>query len=93
VEAAVHHDDPRPVLGHAPDLVAPLAGDLDPALDGLGAGVHRQHDLLAHQVGQRGAERAEPVGAERAAGERDPVQLRVRGRQQRGVAVTEVQRE
>ena len=74
------------------DLVAPLAGDLDRGLDGLGAGVHRQHHLLAAQVAERGGRTAEPVVLERPAGEGQPVELGVRGREQARVAVAEVQR-
>ena len=75
VEAARHHDDARAVLRDPAHLVAPLAGHLDAALDGLGAGVHRQHHVLAAQLGERGANGAELVVVERAAGERDPVEL------------------
>ena len=77
---------------HALDVGAPLAGDLDAALDGLGAAVHRQHHVLAAQLGQRRAERAEPVGVERAADQRDGVELGVRGGDDLGVAVAEVHR-
>ena len=38
--------------GHALDLVAPLAGHLDRGLHRLGAGVHRQHQVLAAQLGE-----------------------------------------
>ena len=72
--------------------VAPLAGDLDRGLDGLGAGVHRQHEVLAAQVAERGGEVGELVVHERAAGQREPVELGVRGREQARVAVAEVQR-
>ena len=61
---------------HALHPVAPLAGHLDAGLDRLGAGVHRQHHLLAGELGELRAERAELVVVERAAGERDPVELR-----------------
>ena len=78
--------------GHALDVGAPLAGHLDAALDGLGAAVHRQHHVLAAQLGERRAERAEPVGVERAADQRDGVELGVRGGGDLRVAVAEVHR-
>ena len=92
VEVAGGDDDLGLVGGDALDLVAPLAGDLDRGLDGLGAGVHRQHEVLAAQVAERGAEVGELVVDERAAGQRQPVELGVRGGDQRGVAVAEVER-
>ena len=52
VEVAAGDDDLGAFLRHALDLVRPLAGDLDRRLDGLGAGVHRQHHLGAGQLGQ-----------------------------------------
>ncbi len=55
-------------------------------LDGLGAGVHRQHHVLAAQLGERRRERAELVVVERAAGQREPVELRLRRRDERRVA-------
>ena len=42
--------------------------------------------------GELGAERSEVLVVERPADQRDPVQLPVRGRNQPGVAVTEVDR-
>ena len=81
-----------PVRGHPLHLVAPLARHLDPGLDGLGAGVHRQHHLLAEELGQLRAERAELVVAERPAGQRDPVELPVGGGDEVGVPVAEVER-
>src|SRR5829696_6632905 len=92
VEVAAGHDDPRLVGGHALDLVAPLAADLDGGLDGLGAGVHGEHQLLATEVTERGAEISELVVDERAAGQRQAVELRVRGRDEARVAVAEVER-
>jgi hypothetical protein len=68
-------DDVAPPSRHALDLVAPLAGDLDRGLDRLGAGVHRQHQVLAAQLGQLGAERPELVVLERPAGQRDALEL------------------
>ena len=73
------HDDVGLAGGHALDVGAPLAGDLDAALDRFGAAVHRQHHVLAAQPGQRCAERAEPVGVERPADQGDGVELGVRG--------------
>ena len=92
VEVAGGDDDLGLVGGDALDLVAPLAGDLDRGLDGLGAGVHRQHEVLAAQVAERGGEVGEPVVHERPAGERQLVELGVGGGEQRGVAVAEVER-
>ena len=65
------------------DLVAPLAGGLDRGLDRLGAGVHRQHAVLAAQRGEVARERPELVVGERAARERHAVELR-RARRRRG---------
>jgi hypothetical protein len=79
-------------FGHALDPVAPLAGELERGLDALGAGVHRQDHVLAGQLGQLGAQRAELVVVERAAGQRDPLQLLDRRGDDVGVAVAEVQR-
>ena len=49
VEVAVHDHDRRVPVGHALDLVPPAPGHLERRLDALGAGVHRQHHLLAGQ--------------------------------------------
>ena len=57
VEVVMRHDDVGLAGGDALDVGAPLAGDLDAALDGFGAAVHRQHHVLAAQFGQRRAER------------------------------------
>ena len=92
VEVAGGDDDLGLVGGHALDLVAPLAGDLDRGLDGLGAGVHRQHQVLAAQVGEGGGEVGELVVHEGPAGQRQLVELGVRGGEQRRVAVAEVER-
>ena len=89
---SVGDDDVRPAGRDALDPVAPLAGDLDRGLHRLGAGVHRQHQLHAAQLGQLAAEVGEPVVDERAAGQREPVQLGVRGVDQRRVPVAEVER-
>ena len=75
VEVAGGHDDVRLAGRHALDVVAPLAGDLDRGLDRLGAGVHRQHPVLAGQLRQVAAERAELVVVEGPAGQRHPVEL------------------
>ena len=45
VEVAAADDDLRLAGRDALDLVAPLARRLDRGLDGLGAGVHRQHPI------------------------------------------------
>ena len=92
VEIALHHDDLGPALGDALGFVPPLAGGLDRGLDGLDAGVHGQDHVLAAHLGQRLHERAERLGVERARGQRDLAQLRLRGRHQRRVAVAEVDR-
>ena len=92
VEVVVRHDDVALSGGHALDVGAPLAGHLDAALDGLGAAVHRQHHVLAAQLGQRLAERTEPVGVEGAADQGHGVELRVRGGDDLRMAVPEVDR-
>ena len=92
VEVARRDDDLGLVGGDALDVVAPLAGDLDRGLDGLGAGVHRQHQVLAAQVAERGAEVGELVVHERPAGQRQLVELGVRRGEQGRVAVAEVER-
>ena len=74
------------------DLVAPLPGRLDRGLDRLGAGVHRQHPLRASRARRGPAELAEPVVAEGAAGQRQPVELLAGGRDEPRVAVAEVER-
>ena len=89
---SVRDDDLGLAVRHALDLVAPLAGHLDRGLHRLGAGVHRQHQVLAAQLGQPVAEVGELVVHERAAGQREPVELGVRGGDQRRVPVAEVQR-
>jgi hypothetical protein len=66
VEVACGDDDLGRVEGHALDLVGPLASHLDRGLDGLGAGVHRQHHLGAGQLGELVAEGAELVVVEGA---------------------------
>ena len=75
VEVARHDDDPGLAVGHALDLVAPLARRLDRRLDSLGAGVHRQHELLAGEGGQVAAEGAELVAVEGAARQGEPFEL------------------
>ena len=93
VEVAGHHDDVARLRGDALDPVAPGAGDLDAGLDGLGARVHRQHHVLAARASASAVdERAELVVVERAARERDAVELLARGRDEPRVAVPEVHR-
>ena len=75
VEVALHDHDAGGALGDALDAVAPLAGDLEGGLDGLGAGVHRQDHVLAGEAGQRLGERAELVVVEGAAGQGQPAEL------------------
>jgi hypothetical protein len=91
VEIARGHDDLGRVERDALHLVRPLAGDFDGRLDGLGSGVHRQHHLGAGQLGERLAEQAELVVVEGPRGEGQPIELVVRGLEERRVAMTEVQ--
>ena len=91
VEVVLGHHDRGGVLRDALDLVPPLARHLDGRLDRLGAGVHRQHEVGAAQVGEFVAERPELVVQERPAGERDPVELVAGGRDQGRVPVAEVE--
>jgi hypothetical protein len=92
VEVVGAHDDLGPVGGHALDDVPPAPGQLQRGLDRLGAGVHRQHEVLAAQVGQLAGERPELVVAEGSAGQRQPVELGPRRPDQAGVTVPEVER-
>ena len=62
-------------VGDPLDLVPPLPGRLDRGLDGLGAGVHRQRAVLAGHLGQVAKERTHLVVVERAAREREPLEL------------------
>ena len=75
---------------HALHAVAPGAGDLDARLDGLGARVHRQHHVFAGERGERRRERPELVVVERAARERDAVELGLGRRDERRMPVAEV---
>jgi hypothetical protein len=69
--------------GDALDAVAPGAGDLDAGLDGLGAGVHRQHESLPHSSASAAANgRAGRCGTRGC--ERDPAQLLGRGGERAG---------
>jgi hypothetical protein len=72
--------------------VAPGARDLDRRLDGLGAGVHRQHHVFAAQLREPLEERAEHVVVEGAAGQRDAIELSLRGIHQHRMPVAEVDR-
>src|SRR5690349_8900252 len=67
MEGNFHDDDRGLRLLDALHLVAPPAADLDGRLDGLGAGVHRQDEVLAGQAGERLRERPELVVVERPA--------------------------
>ena len=58
----------------------------------LGAAVHRQHHLHVGQLGELGAERPELIVVERAAYQRDPIELPARGRDETRMAMTEVER-
>ena len=73
-------------------MVAPLARGLDRGLDRLGAGVHRQHHVLAGELGQPLREGAELVVVERPAGQGEAVQLRLGGLDEPRVPVPEVER-
>ena len=64
------HEDLRAIRRHALDVVAPAAGRLDRGLDRLGAGVHREHHVLAGELGEVAAEDGERVVVERARGQR-----------------------
>ena len=80
-EVAGGDDDLGPSVGHALDLVGPLARRLDRGLDRLGAGVHRQRAVHAGE--SRTAARrngAEPVGVEGAAGDGQRLRLLDRAR-------------
>lgn len=57
------------------DLVAPLAGNLEGGLDGLGAGVHEERHLEAGEVVELLVEERELVVAEGARGKSDLVGL------------------
>ena len=69
VEVVGADDDLGLALGHALDLVAPLAHRLDRGLDRLGARVHRQHLVRAGERRELLVEAAELVVAEGAAGQ------------------------
>ena len=92
VEVLTADDDLRPAGLDPLDLIAPLASRLDRRLDRLGPGVHRQDALHRAGFGEPPAELPEPVVAERAAGQREPLELLLRGRHEPRMAVTEVER-
>ena len=92
MEVPLESDDHRLVGGHALDLIGPLACGLDAGFDRLGAGVHRQHHFHPRQLGELGAERAELVVVERAAHQGELIELPARGRDEPGMAMTEVER-
>ena len=91
VEVAARDDDRRAVGRDALHAVAPGARDLDAGLDRFGAGVHRQHEVLAAQLGERRGEDAELVVVVRAARERQASELLLRGGEDRRMPVAEVQ--
>ena len=70
MEVAVADDDLSLAIGHALDLVAPLARNLDRGLNRLRARVHGEGHVVAQQVAQLLAERPQLVVAERARGKR-----------------------
>jgi hypothetical protein len=90
VEVSGGNDDVRAALRHTLHPIAPGAGNLDAGLDGLGAGVHRQHHVFAREGGESCDERAETVVVERAAREGDPPELGAGRLDERGVPVPEV---
>ena len=92
MEVPVSDDDLRAVGGDPLHVVAPPPRGLDRGLDGLGAGVHGEHHVLVREVGEIAAEHRERVVVERARGERDQLELRVRGLDQPWVAMSEVER-
>ena len=71
VEVVGADDDLGLPVGMPLHLVAPLARGLDRGLDGLGAGVHRQHRVVAGQLAELLVRERQLVVAEGAAGERD----------------------
>ncbi len=91
MEVAVRDDDGRGIRLDALHPVAPRACHLDAGLDGLGAGVHRQDEVLAAEVGEGRREGAEAVVVVRAAGEGEAVELLLRGGEERRMPVAEVQ--
>ena len=92
VEVAGGDDDVGASVRHALHAVPPGACDLDARLDGLGAGVHRKHHVLAGERGERLDEGAELVVVEGAAREREAVELRAGRIQQLRIRVAEVHR-
>ena len=91
MEVAGAGDDLGAVLRHALHVVSPPAGGLHRGLDGLRAGVHRQDHLHAAELGQAPTEGPHLVVVERPAGQGQLVELGVRGGDQRGVAMAEVE--
>ena len=91
MEVAGGRDDLRLPVLHALDAVGPEAGGLDAGLDGLGAGVHRQHEILPAQFREGGGEGAELVVVEGAAGEGEPAELIGGGLDEFGMEVAEVE--
>ena len=75
MEIVLENNDLRQALGHALHLIAPLARDLYRGLNGLRAGVHRQHFGGVRQRAQFLAERPELIIAEGARGQRQPRSL------------------
>ena len=74
----------RRVPRDALDPVAPLAGDLDRGLDGLGAEFIGRIMSLPVRSARACGERAELVVVERAAGQRQPAELLLRAGDETG---------
>ena len=92
VEVAVEDQDLGLVVGHALDVVAPLAGGLDRGFDRLGAAVHGQHAGEAGELGDLLTQGAELIVAEGARGQGHAARLLDERLDQAGVAVTLVDR-
>lgn len=92
MEVVFADDDLGLAFGDALDLVAPLAGDLERRLDGLGAGVHGQNHLEAGELGKLLVEERELVVAEGARGKGDALGLFLHGGEDTRVAVALVDR-
>ena len=92
VEVPRGGDDLRLAGREALDGVAPLAGQLQGGLHCLGAGVHRQREVVAGERVQGFIEQPELVVAEGARGQRELLRLLHQGRHNSRVAVALVQR-
>ena len=84
-DAGLDHAERRG--GRSPTSRATLIG----ALDRLGAGIHREHEVLAAEPCELLAERAELIVVKRAARQREPLELLDGGGDELRVTVTEVE--